>query len=975
MIPVTVTITTAGPHLNVSGFVSATESGTNTGPTGSASDSITAISPPSISKLFNPNPILTGGTSTLTFTISNPNPDDALTGVAFSDTFPTSPGAMVVASPTGATTSGCGTPTYAPVAGAASISFTGGTIAAGGSCTVTVDVTATPTGDYANTSGMVSATTAGTGNTASDTLAVNPVNPGISILKRVSASATGPWTTFVAVTAGTNIYYQMTVENIGDVPLTSVNVTDPTLSGLGVDLSGCDSPSMPLFDLQTCVVGPVTALPGSNSNTATSHGTYLSTVFDSVPSTATYATTGLTLAKSVTESFYTVAGDVLNYSYLVTNNGSAPLAGPVVVSDDRSGNETCPDVSTVGDLDAFLEPGESITCTASYTVTAGDVTAGSVTNTASASADSVTSNLDSQTVFVFLPELTVSKSNDIGGSGPLGAAFTWTLTVANQGPVGATFTDGQTMVRDPLPAGASYGSPTPGDFANLTNSGNISCSIDGSDVLTCTASGASVTIGAATGSFTVTLGTTPTAAGSLANTATVDPDNVINEADEGNNTGSDTVTVIGPPTIAKSFSPGSITVGNTSTLQFTLTNPNTGAALTGVAFTDTLPSGVTVGSSTTSECGGALTVTAPDAIALSSGTIAASGNCIISVTVTGTTTGAKINTSGAVSSTNGGAGNTATDTLTVGAATVSDPAVTKAVSPSAAQVGDTVTYTLVITNGGIGNADNVVVTDVIPAFLDISTVAVAPSGPGIAISGNTITLTFGTVVPGDTFTVTIVTVVNSLGAPPGGTNQADLTTSSIDADPDNNTDSVDLTIFVPTAFVAPETGFAPNRPTTIPAQPAAQAYKSYGEMWMEIPALGVTMDMVGIPLGADGWDVTWLGDQAGYLAGTAFPTWTGNSVIGGHITLPDGTNGPFARLQELNYGDQIILYGWGMRYVYEVREEDLVRPDDPSIFRHEERAWVTLLTCDAYDESTDTYQMRRIVRAVLMRVEPLDGEG
>ncbi len=207
------------------------------------------------------------------------------------------------------------------------------------------------------------------------------------------------------------------------------------------------------------------------------------------------------------------------------------------------------------------------------------------------------------------------------------------------------------------------------------------------------------------------------------------------------------MTAIAPPSIAKSFSPDSITAGNTSTLQFTITNSNTGTALTGVAFTDTLPAGVTVPSAATSECGGTLTVAAPDSITLSGGTVAASGNCIFSVTVTGATTGTKVNTSGALSSTNGGTGNTATDTLTVGAATVSDPAVTKAVSPSAAQVGDTVTFTLVITNGGTGNADDVVVTDVIPAFLDISTVIVSPPGPGIAISGNTITLTFGTVAP------------------------------------------------------------------------------------------------------------------------------------------------------------------------------------------------------------------------------------
>ena len=138
----------------------------------------------------------------------------------------------------------------------------------------------------------MSATTAGTGNTASDTLTVNPVNPGISILKQVGTSITGPWTTLVAVTTGTNIFFQMTVENIGDVALTDANVTDPTLTGLGVDLSGCAWALLPLFDVQTCVVGPIPAVAGSHANSATSHGTFSSTEYDSSPSTATYATTG-----------------------------------------------------------------------------------------------------------------------------------------------------------------------------------------------------------------------------------------------------------------------------------------------------------------------------------------------------------------------------------------------------------------------------------------------------------------------------------------------------------------------------------------------------------------------------------------------------------------------------------------------------------------------------------------------------------
>ena len=226
---------------------------------------------------------------------------------------------------------------------------------------------------------------------------------------------------------------------------------------------------------------------------------------DSGPSTATYATTGLTMAKSVAESFYTAEDDTLNYSYVVSNNGSAPLVGPVVISDDRSTDESCPDVSTVGDFDAFLDPDESITCTATYTITGGDVTAGSVTNIASATVDGVTSNQDDQTVFINLPDLQVSKANNNSGSGPVGVAFNWTLTVSNAGPVDAAFADTQTIVSDSLPSGATYGLPAAGNFTDITNSSNISCAIDVSNVLTCDASGATVTIGATTGSFTVHL--------------------------------------------------------------------------------------------------------------------------------------------------------------------------------------------------------------------------------------------------------------------------------------------------------------------------------------------------------------------------------------------------------------------------------------------------------------------------------------
>ena len=129
-----------------------------------------------IAKNFSPDPTNVNGISALTFTITNPNPA-AVSGVNFSDVFPTSPGAMVVGNPTGATTNGCGAATFAPVAGAGSISFSNGTVAANSSCTVKVNVTVPATGTYTNTSNNLFVGSIDTGSSATDTLVVNSTPP------------------------------------------------------------------------------------------------------------------------------------------------------------------------------------------------------------------------------------------------------------------------------------------------------------------------------------------------------------------------------------------------------------------------------------------------------------------------------------------------------------------------------------------------------------------------------------------------------------------------------------------------------------------------------------------------------------------------------------------------------------------------------------------------------------------------------
>ena len=129
------------------------------------------------------------------------------------------------------------------------------------------------------------------------------------------------------------------------------------------------------------------------------------------------------------------------------------------------------------------------------------------------------------------------------------------------------------------------------------------------------------------------------------------------------------------------------------------------------------------------------------------------------------------------------------------------------------------------------------------------------------------------------------------------------------------------------------------------------------------PKLGLLTSIIGVLQSGGSWDVSWLGETAGYLNGTAFPTWSGNSVITAHVTLPSGLAGPFADLKSLRFGDQVIVHGWGERYIYEIRRLDLVSPADRQIFRHAEGSWLTLVTCHGYDERENVYRWRVAARA------------
>ncbi len=334
----------------------------------------------------------------------------------------------------------------------------------------------------------------------------------------------------------------------------------------------------------------------------------------------------------------------------------------------------------------------------------------------------------------------------------------------------------------------------------------------------------------------------------------------------------------------------------------------------------------------------------------------------------------------------------------------------KDAAPTSVSIGESVTFTIDLTHDAASTADafDVVVRDQIPTGLTFlpatlvigGTATVNPEPPPYYDAAtNTLTITWDVIRLTETASVTFQATY--LGPPPV-VNSSSAEWTSLEIDPTtpgpppvpvqrspynpNSTerwydptapagvnsygisDSVTIGTSSPVEEI-PETGFAPGQVTVLPAQPPEVVYTPLGGIWLEIPSLGVNTTIIGIPRSGTGWDVTWLWDQAGYLQGTAFPTWSGNSAITAHVYLADGSPGPFVNLHKLRSGDQVIIHAFGQRYIYEVRSCRNVTPDT-NVFEHEEYPWITLITCQGYDEASDSYRYRLIVRAIQVKIEP-----
>jgi predicted extracellular nuclease len=92
--------------------------------------------------------------------------------------------------------------------------------------------------------------------------------------------------------------------------------------------------------------------------------------------TVTVVVPKLTLAMSADPATYSYQGQVIVYTYVTTNAGDVTLSGPFMISDNRLGTFQCGSATS-------LAPGDSVTCTKSYTILwPDDMNAKTITNRA-----------------------------------------------------------------------------------------------------------------------------------------------------------------------------------------------------------------------------------------------------------------------------------------------------------------------------------------------------------------------------------------------------------------------------------------------------------------------------------------------------------------------------------------------------------------------------------------------------------------
>ena len=263
-------------------------------------------------------------------------------------------------------------------------------------------------------------------------------NPALSFVKTALTSD------FANV--GDNLDYEFEVTNSGNTTITfPISVTDDRIANVVCPAlpAGGLLPGASLTCTGTDTVTQADIDAGSVTNTASAtDGSTTSN--EEMASVNGVQTPSMSLNKIAGDNDFTMVGDTLDYTYIVTNNGNVTLTEPISIEDDRIGTITCPALPAGG-----LLPNQTLTCTATDTVTQEDLDAGFVTNTATATDGTTTSLPDDETVTGTQdPMLEIAKTANETEFSVAGDILTYDYVVTNTGNV--TIVDAITVSDDKI---------------------------------------------------------------------------------------------------------------------------------------------------------------------------------------------------------------------------------------------------------------------------------------------------------------------------------------------------------------------------------------------------------------------------------------------------------------------------------------------------------------------------------------------
>ncbi len=641
-----------------------------------------------LTKSFSPDTFSVGGTTTLTFTVTNPTGGLAHNDIGFVDNLPANlqvaPGPVI-----GGTCTNAAAATSAPANGG-TITVANLQVPAGpSSCTVTVAVTNKPFETNPSCTGSPAEFTNGSGNVASVTNVDNQVSNSCVTVTPLSPTVTKSFSPNTFVVGGTTTL-TFTVSNPANNPaLSNINIVDQLPLGLQV--------------------AATPAIGGSCVNAAAA---------TSAPAN----------------------GGTITIANLQVPAGSSSCTVTVAVTNvPRQVNLSC-------DSSPAL-----------FTNAAGNLTVSNVTNGVLASCVTVTPKL---------PTLTKSFAPP---TFPVGGTTTLTFTVTNPAenpalsnvgfvdtlPAGLQVAPGPVIGGTCTNAAAATSAPAGGTSISVANlqvpAGTAAPPADGSCTVTVAVTNKPGQVNASCDATPPEFTNSPASITSVSNVA----NGVVNSCV--------TVTPL-PPVLAKSFSPNTFSVGGTTTLTFTVTNPLGNPALSNVGFVDTLPSGLQVapGPVIGGTCTNAAAATSAPAdggtvtvVGLAVPTAAlADSSCTVTVAITNkngqvnptcdAVPAAFTNKSTNVTVTN------VTNGISDSCVTVTplSPTLNKAFLPLTFEVGGTTTLTFTVTNPA-GN----------PAVADVNFVDTLPHGLKVAatpaIGGSCANAVAATTAPADAAVVRV----------------------------------------------------------------------------------------------------------------------------------------------------------------------------------------------------------------------------